>query len=126
MQIHATQAEWPKVAERFKAFGSAHDLSFFDTSVTDVAGLHMLNVHLCSPKGLWLSADKRLWEIGPKDSAPDEMPIYLYAYEPSIDWATIAQQFEQSFSDWSGDVKSQWPGGTAVAPNTSLESTRGK
>ena len=111
MQIRATPADWPKVAQRFESFGSSHGLSYFDTSVTDVSGLRMLNVHLCSPKGLWLFADKRLWENGPRDNAPDEMPIFLYVYDSSLDWAKIAHQFEQSFNDWPGDVKSEWPGG---------------
>lgn len=111
MQIHATQAEWPKVAQRFETFGTAHELTYFDTSVTDVAGLRMLNVHLCSSKGLWLSADKRLWENGPKDTAPEEMPISLYVHDSSYDWAKIARQFEVAFSDWPGGAKSQWPGG---------------
>jgi hypothetical protein len=41
------------------------------------------------------------------------MPISLYIYDSSIDWAKIAHQFEEAFSDWPGDVKSQWPGGNS-------------
>jgi hypothetical protein len=111
MQIHASPGDWPKVAQRFEAFASVHDLKFFDTSVTDVVGLRMFTVHLCSPKGLLLSADKRLWENGPKDDAPNILPITLYVYDPSFDWLTAAQQFEQAFSDWPGGAKSEWPGG---------------
>jgi len=84
----------------------------------------MLNVHLCSKKGIWLFADKRLWKHGPKEDAPDEMPIYLYSYEESYPWQPIAQEFDKSFSDWPGSVRSEWPGAEGVSPNTSLERTR--
>jgi hypothetical protein len=126
MQIRATQAEWPKVADRFKAFGLTHNLSYFDTSVTDLVGLRMINIHLCSPKGIWLSADKRLWENGPKDLDPNLLPISLYIYDATADWRTVAQQFQESFRDWPGGLKSQWRGAEVVAPNTSLERTRGR
>ena len=109
MKIEAREEQWPQVAQRFKSFGAAHNLQYFDTSVS-MPGLHMLNVHLCTSKGLWLSADKRLWDGGAKDPNPNEMPIYLYRYGDKVDWEAIATDFEKSFGDWPGTVESQWPG----------------
>lgn len=58
LRIHASPETWPDLAKRLAAFGALHDLKYFDTSVNE-PGLRMLNVHLCSAKGVWLSADKR-------------------------------------------------------------------
>jgi hypothetical protein len=73
----------------------------------------MLNVHLCSSRGVWLFADKHLWDAGPLDAHPDEMPIDLFVYGKTVDWQTLASDLEKAFSDWPGEVKSQWPGGGA-------------
>ncbi len=66
--------DWPEIARRFQQLGQQQGLRYFDTTV-HAGGLRMLNVHLCSPQGLWLYADKRLWNASP-DPAPDEMPIH--------------------------------------------------
>jgi hypothetical protein len=98
MYLRAKQTDWPEIARRFQQLGQREGLRYFDTSVT-AAGLRMLNVHLCSPKGLWLSADKRLWDSSP-DPTPDEMPIHLYVYEKNFRWRPIAEQLQLAFSDW--------------------------
>ena len=95
-----------------------HDLKFFDTSVNE-SGLRMLNIHLCSAKGLWLSADKRLWEIGPRDLHPDEMPITLYTYGKYYDWQTVASEFQRSLDDWPGGKETQLPEVVTVRLTTS-------
>jgi hypothetical protein len=106
MYLHATQKDWPEVARRIQQLGQQQALRYFDTSVR-VAGLRMLSVHLCSPKGLWLNADKRLWDASP-DPMPDEMPIHLYVYEEAFAWKPIAQQLEQSFADWPTPARIEW------------------
>jgi hypothetical protein len=109
MQIHATQLQWPELTQKFKAFGLQHQLQFFDTSVNE-PGLHMLNVHLCSPSGLWLFADKRLWDNpNSKDPDPDKMPIFLFQYD-GFDWKTTAKEFEKFMTDWPGKVEIQYTG----------------
>lgn len=107
MTIQAREDQWPLLAQRFQEFGAAHNLQYFDTSVK-APGLHMLNVHLCTPKGLWLSADKRVWDGGPKDVEPNQMPVYLYRYGDYLDWEGIARDLEESFRDWPGTVESHW------------------
>jgi len=111
MHIRALQSQWPQLAQRFKAFGELHKLEFFDTSVNE-PGLRMINVHLCSPSGLWLFADKRIWDGGVKDSKPDEVPIYLFQYAENYDWKTIATEFERSMSDWPEAAPVQGPVGS--------------
>jgi hypothetical protein len=100
MQIHAPQPKWPELAQRFKAFAELHKLQFFDTSVNE-PGLRMINVHVCSPRGLWLFADKRIWDGGVQDPKPDDVPVYLFEYDENYDWKTIASEFERSISEWS-------------------------
>ena len=109
MLVHVTQLQWPLLAQKFKDFGQRHNLQYFDTSVR-AQGLQMLNVHLCSPAGLWLYADKRLWDAGPKDPKPDEMPIHLFQYRESYDWKSIATALERDMRDWPGRVEVVVPG----------------
>lgn len=113
LRIHASPEQWPQLAERFRAFGTLHDLKFFDTSVINEPGLRMLNVHLCSAKGVWLSADKRLWTDGPRDVHPDEMPIALYTYG-GYDGQALTSEFQQFLNDWPGGTDSQLPKGETV------------
>jgi hypothetical protein len=109
MLVEATQPQWPQLAQKLKAFGLRHNLQYFDTSVK-AQGLHMLNVHLCTPAGLWLYADKRLWDSGPKDPKPDEMPILLFQYRETYEWKTIATALEKDMGDWPGKVEVVVPG----------------
>src|SRR5580704_15744984 len=102
LRIEASQQKWPMLAQRFQDFGKQHNLQYFDTSVTNLQGLHMLNVHLCSPDGLWLYADKRLWDSGPRDPKPSEMPIFLFQYKETYDWKAVAADFAMYMRDWPG------------------------
>jgi hypothetical protein len=113
LRIRATPEQWPLLADKFKAFGALHDLKFFDTSVNE-PGLRMLNVHLCSDKGIWLSADKRLWDAGPRDLHPDEMPIALYTYGRGGNWQVLASEFKNSLNDWPGGIDTQLPNGETI------------
>lgn len=105
-QLHlpASPDQWPAIARRFQEFGTAHNLEYFDTSVS---GDHIKSiiVHLCSPKGLWLTAEKKLMTTGQADPDPNTVPIYLFQYEPQMNWAPIASELERSLQDWPGGVQ---------------------
>jgi len=109
MQLPASPDQWSDIARRFQDFGASHELKYFDTSVSDIDGLKMINVHLCSAKGIWLSADKRLWS-GRSEPSPNVVPIDLYQYDTEMDWVLIAAELEKSFQDWPGGFQSQRPG----------------
>ncbi len=110
LRIHASPEQWPQLAERFRAFGTLHDLKFFDTSVNE-PGLRMLNVHLCSAKGVWLSADKRLCTDGPRDLHPDECPIALYG---GYDGQALTSEYQHFLNDWPEGMDRQLPKGETV------------
>jgi hypothetical protein len=112
LRIQASPKTWPELAQRFAAFGALHDLRYFDTSISE-PGLRMLNIHLCSAKGVWLSADKRIWADGPIDPHPDEMPITLYTYR-DYDGQMLASECRQFLSDWPGGVNTGLPSGETI------------
>ena len=119
MRMAATEQQWPALSAKLKAFGAAHDLEVFDTSMNP-EGLRMFEVSLCSAKGLFVWADKRLWE-GMPDRDPDHIQILLFAYRGTYDWRKIAADLESSFHDWPGTVETAYPESPARAPNKGLE-----
>jgi hypothetical protein len=51
MRVPATEQQWPSLSDRLKKFGAEHNLVVFDTSMR-LDWVHMVEVSLCSPKGL--------------------------------------------------------------------------
>ena len=113
--VHADEPLWPQLDQRLKSFGAIHDLEYFDTAVKS-PGLHMLSVSLCTSKGLWIYADKRIWDGGPRDPFPHQVPILFTVYSEHYDWQPVATALEQSFADWPEQVRSEWPGRAQHGP----------
>jgi hypothetical protein len=109
MWVSADEPMWPQLTQTLMTFGMAHDLKYFDTAVK-YSGLHMMSVSLCTSKGLWIYADKRIWDQGPRDPFPHQVPVLLYQYGQHYDWEPVSTALEHSFDDWPAAVRSEWPG----------------
>jgi hypothetical protein len=108
MRIAATESQWPELASKLGVVGRAHGLQVFDTSMTP-AGLRIFEVSLCTPRGLWVYADKRIWAQGPPDHDPDHVSVILYQYDAAYDWEPVAAALLNEFKDWPGNIKSEYP-----------------
>ncbi len=90
------------------------------------AGLRLFEVSLCSKKGLWVYADKRIWEKGPADHEPSIVPIMLYQYNDTYEWRPIASALTAAFEDWPGKVEGKYLEPAVTAPDKALERTRAR
>jgi hypothetical protein len=124
MRVAAEESTWPELRSRLVAVAVAHELEVFDTSMAP-QGLRMFEVSLCSSKGLWVYADRRIWERGPPEHEPGMVVIVLRQYKTTYDWRPVAAALEASLGDWPGKPVGTYLAPLATAPNKSLERTRG-
>ena len=123
MRVAAEESRWPELRNRLVAVAAAYKLEVFDTSMAP-PGLRLFEVSLCSPKGLWVYADRRIWEKGPPEHEPGMVVIVLNQYKTTYDWQPVASALEASFEDCPGKVEGTYLAPLATAPNKSLERTR--
>src|SRR5882672_2785037 len=103
--VTADPGQWPQVKGRLKSVGSSQNLRYFDTSVTDMSGLQMIGVSLCSSRGAYVYADKRLWKDGPSDDDPHRVRIDIYQYSDKFNWSDTLKSIEASFADWRPPIE---------------------
>jgi hypothetical protein len=72
VRIQATEQQWPSLSDRLKKFGAEHGLAVFYTSMK-LDWVHMVEVSLCSPEGLFVWADNRLYS----DPMPNQDPNHV-------------------------------------------------
>jgi hypothetical protein len=125
MRVAAEESKWPELRERLVAVAAAHGLETFDTSMAS-PGLRMFEVSLCSRKGLWVYADKRIWEKGPPDREPGIVVILVSQYKTTYEWQPIASALTAAFEDWPGKAEGKYFGPVNMATNKSLERAREK
>jgi hypothetical protein len=106
MRVAATEQQWPDLLAKLEAFGSTHKLSVFNTSRSP-EGVRMFEVSLCTSKGLWIYADKEIWDRG-LDRDPKHVAILLFIHNPAYDWQRIAGDLEIFFRDWPGEVQAEY------------------
>jgi hypothetical protein len=105
--VTADPGQWPQVKERLQSVGSTQNLKYFDVSVSDVVGLQMIGVSLCSSRGAYVSADKRLWNGDPIDHDPHRVRIDIYQYSDKFNWSETLKSIEASFAGWRPPIEMQ-------------------
>ena len=111
MIIPATEGQWPELAAKLGEVAKANDLQVFDTSIAR-SGIRTFEVSLCTPKGLWVYADKRIWTEGTPDRDPAHVPITLTQYEATYEWKPVAAALLNEFKEWPGGIRSEYPART--------------
>jgi hypothetical protein len=107
MRIAATEQEWPSLANRLKKFGVDHNLSVFDTSMK-LNWVHMVEVSLCSPEGLFVWADNRLYSDPMPNEDAKHVLVLVSRYTDRYDWKLIAVGLVDAFKDWPEPISTSY------------------
>jgi hypothetical protein len=63
----------------------------------------MISISLCSESGLFMNADKRIWNFeGEKQPPPLPLMINIFAFKNSESWTVLAKEVDQQ-------LYRQWP-----------------
>jgi hypothetical protein len=94
--VSAAELDWPRLTRDLTAAGQMLGLEVFDTSVTN-EDVHTIEVHLCSNRGIWISADQRKWqgalaEGGNRFRNFSEVEIAVLAYREEFDWMAVSDE----------------------------------
>jgi hypothetical protein len=108
------ESQWPKLTEILKTVSDKHSLWFFnDTRHTE--SLKMISISLCSESGLFMNADKRIWNFeGEKQPPPLPLMVGIFAYRNSESWAALAKEIDQQ-------LYRQWPKELNRKPNITTQ-----
>ncbi len=100
--VDIPESDWPKLATLMNKAAANGGVSYFnDTRHNE--GLSMILVSLCSPDGLFLMADKRVWKDSEKVLFPDSpVLITAYAYKNEATWLPFAGNLIET-------LKREWP-----------------
>ena len=90
-----------------KKFGTEHHLAVFDTSMR-LNWIHMVEVSLCSPKGLFVWADNRLYSDPMPSQDANHVLILVNHYTRDYDWKPIAAGLTEAFKDWPEPVVARY------------------
>jgi hypothetical protein len=107
MRIQATEQEWPALTARLKDFGATQKLAVFDTSMK-LDWVHMVEVSLCSPAGLFVWADNRLYSDPMPNQDPNHVLVLVSHYSDAYDWRPIAEGLAAAFKDWPEPVATKY------------------
>jgi len=107
MRVSATEQQWPSLSARLKKFGAEHSLAIFDTSMR-LDWVHMVEVSLCSPKGLFIWADNRLYADPMPNQDPNHVLILVNRYADHYDWKPMVKGLTEAFKDWPGAVVTRY------------------
>jgi hypothetical protein len=107
MRVQASEQQWPDLAARLKKFGTEHSLAVFDTSMK-LDWVHMVEVSLCSQKGLFIWADNRLYTDPMPDQDANHVLILVNRHSDQYDWKPMAEGLTEVFKDWPGVVASRY------------------
>lgn len=107
MRVPATEQEWPILATRLRKFGTEHDLAVFDTSMK-LNWVHMVEVSLCSPKGLFIWANNRLYTEPMPNQDPNHVLILVSRYSDHYEWRPMAEGLIEAFKDWPRPVVTRY------------------
>jgi hypothetical protein len=100
--------EWPKLALLLKEFSVNHGLRYFDTS-QESESLSMISVSACSKNGLYLHADKRIWNFDGKEShSPLPLMVDVTIYSREKEWESIPDKLNEILvKEWPDLVNSE-------------------
>ena len=99
--LNIDESQWTKLTEILKLVSDKHGLRFFnDTRHTE--SLKMISISLCSERGLFLNADKRIWHFeGQKPDSPLPLRVNIFAYRNSETWTVLAKEVDRLLSkEW--------------------------
>ena len=102
------QSEWGKLEITLEEFSSKNNLKLFK-DIRDTEGLQMFNVSLCSSAGLYINADKRIWNVGDSpEHIPFPLTIRVTIYKNDAKWRSIPNQLNKVLMDaWPDDLKTE-------------------
>jgi hypothetical protein len=67
----------------------------------------MIEVSLCSRKGLFIWADNRLYADPMPNQDPNHVLILVSRYSDQYDWKPMATGLTEAFKDWPGPSRLQ-------------------
>ena len=100
-ELDIDDSQWPKLFEILKLVSDKHGLRFFnDTRHTE--SLKMISISLCSERGLFLHADKRIWHVeGQKQDSSLPLMVNIFTYRNSESWTDLAKEVDRILSkEW--------------------------
>lgn len=99
------QSEWGKLELVLEKFSNQNKLKIFKDIRND-EGLKMFNVSLCSSAGLYINADKRIWNVGDgPERIPFPLTIRVSVYKNDTKWSSIPNQLNKVLMDaWPDDL----------------------
>lgn len=106
---------WPRLKIELERLAARSNVDFFYDD-RDYGGLTMFNASLCSPKGLYMNVDKRIWESQKASKLPKlPMMMTVYVYRDKDTWSTFLSNVESEIEknwnnflvDYEGDVSLQ-------------------
>lgn len=108
IELHIDTQDWPKLAEVFKEFASAHALSFRDSRKGEPGVFQLLGLSLCNEHGINIEADAQQWASAEwKASALASRGVHLGVFELQKDsgWEQLARDLMAKLeSAWHGKV----------------------
>ena len=101
---------WQRIGEFATKFSSARKLEFFDTSESNPGYGQFINLSVCSPEGLFINFDQRLYERSESNKQDNRLRITISTYKHTYDWSRVALDFEKELSlGWSDMVELKRP-----------------
>ena len=102
-------SEWAKLSEALRLLSEKHRLKYFnDTRNTE--SLKMIFVSLCSENGLFMFADRRIWNLENKEWGSPPLMVNIVAYRNTEQWASFAMEVDKL-------LREQWPQQINNKPN---------
>ena len=86
--------QWPELRMQLEALSKQLEVVFFYEDRFPNSELFIAS--LCSKAGLYMHADKRIWESDREEQRQEPMSISIYAYHESFDWKPFVETVHSS------------------------------
>jgi hypothetical protein len=100
--LDINQTQWPRLTEVLTSLSQRHSLHVLnDTRHTD--GLDMILVSLCSEQRLYMTSDKRIWNVkGQPKTSEFPLTITIYEYQNEQLWRPFVEDVDSTLrSEWA-------------------------
>jgi hypothetical protein len=113
--VDISESDWPKLAALLESAAAKRGVKFFnDTRHNE--GLSMIMVSLCSPDGLFLTADKRVWKQSGSATFPDApVLVTAFSYKDEPAWRPFANDLLET-------LRQEWPDRVSIPSKRTSQS----
>jgi hypothetical protein len=113
-QLNISEGQWPRLTQILLELSNRRQLHFFNDTRKG-SDLRMIRISLCSPDGLFMYADRRIFlDENGRVIIDNPLEVDIFAYKDRDAWSAFAQEVKDS-------LNAEWPGKLTSDPHIQVQ-----